>query len=133
MYQAEPRGSFVDALKDVPEVWEIQYDKPDYPLRKIRREQVLDDFFFDQQYRLLIGTDRVQKKGQVVDLDSGKRVADLPLEGMPHLGSGITWECQGRAVMATPDLKESRVTVIDMESWKVIREIKILGPGFFYA
>jgi len=131
VYQAEPRGSFVAALKDVPEVWEIQYDKPDYPLRKIRLEQVLDDFFFDQQYRLLIGADRVQKKGQVIDLDSGKRVADLPLEGMPHLGSGIIWEYQGRAVMATPDLKESRVTVIDMESWKVIREIKTLGPGFF--
>lgn len=131
VYQAEPRGSFVAALKDVPEVWEIQYDKPDYPLRKIRLEQVLDDFFFDQQYRLLIGADRVQKKGQVVDLDSGKRVADLPLEGMPHLGSGITWEYQGRAVMATPDLKESKVTVIDMESWEVIREIKTLGPGFF--
>jgi DNA-binding beta-propeller fold protein YncE len=131
VYQAEPRGSFVAALKDVPEVWEIQYDKPDYPLRKIRLEQVLDDFFFDQQYRLLIGADRVQKKGQVVDLESGKRVADLPLEGMPHLGSGITWEYQGRAVMATPDLKESKVTVIDMESWEVIREIKTLGPGFF--
>jgi mono/diheme cytochrome c family protein/DNA-binding beta-propeller fold protein YncE len=131
VYQAEPRGSFVAALKDVPEVWEVRYDVPDYPVRRIRLEQVLDDFFFDQDYRLLIGADRVQNSGQVIDLESGKRVADLPLEGMPHLGSGITWEYQGRPVMATPNLRDSMVTVIDMQNWKVISQIKTLGPGFF--
>ncbi len=131
VYQAEPRGSFVAALKDVPEVWEIRYDDVDYPVRKIRLQQVLDDFFFDQDYRLLIGADRVEHSGQVVDLDSGKRVAVLPLDGMPHLGSGITWEYRGQPVMATPNLKDSKVTVINMQDWKVIREIATLGPGFF--
>jgi len=131
VYQAEPRSSFIAALKDVPEVWEIGYDSSDYPVRKIRLQQVLDDFFFDQQYRLLIGADRVQHSGQVVDLESGKRIAELPLEGMPHLGSGIIWEYQGQPVMATPNLKDSKVTVIDMQSWKVIRELATLGPGFF--
>jgi len=131
VYQAEPRGSFVAALKDVPEVWEIRYDTTGYPVRKIRLQQVLDDFFFDQDYRLLIGADRQQHNGQVVDLDTGKRVAILPLAGMPHLGSGIIWEYQGRSVMASPNLKDSKVTVIDMQSWEVIREIPTLGPGFF--
>jgi WD40 repeat protein len=131
VYQAEPRSSFVAALKDVPEVWEIRYDTKSYPARKIRLQQVLDDFFFDQEYRLLIGADREQHNGQVVDLESGKRVAVLPLAGMPHLGSGITWEYQGRPVLATPNLKDSKVTVIDMQNWEVIREIPTLGPGFF--
>jgi DNA-binding beta-propeller fold protein YncE/cytochrome c553 len=131
VYQAEPRSSFVAALKDVPEVWEIRYDTKAYPVRKIRLQQVLDDFFFDQDYRLLIGADREQHNGQVVDLESGKRVAVLPLAGMPHLGSGITWEYQGRPVLATPNLKDSKVTVIDMQNWEVIREIPTLGPGFF--
>jgi mono/diheme cytochrome c family protein len=131
VYQAAPRGTFVAALKDVPEVWEIRYDEPDYPVRRVALEQVLDDFFFDQGYRLLIGADRAQNSGQVIDLDSGRRVADLPLQGMPHLGSGITWEYQGRPVMATPNLKESMVTVIDMQTWQVVREIRTLGPGFF--
>jgi DNA-binding beta-propeller fold protein YncE len=131
VYQAEPRGSFVAALKDVPEVWEIRYDTAGFPVRKIRLQQVLDDFFFDQDYRLLMGADRQQHNGQVVDLDTGKRVATLPLAGMPHLGSGITWDYQGRPVMATPNLKDSKVTVIDMQSWEIIREIPTLGPGFF--
>ena len=80
---------------------------------------------------MLIGADRAQNSGQVIDLDSGKRVAELPLGGMPHLGSGITWDYQGRPVMATPNLRESMVTVIDMQNWQVITEIKTLGPGFF--
>jgi mono/diheme cytochrome c family protein len=131
VYQAEPRASFVAALKDVPEVWEIEYDKPDYPVRKIRLQRVLDDFFFNQDYTLLIGADRAQNGGQVIDLDSGRQVAELPLDGMPHLGSGIIWDYQGHPVMATPNLKQGLVTVIDMDTWKVIRQLETLGPGFF--
>jgi mono/diheme cytochrome c family protein len=131
VYQAEPRSSFVAALKDVPEVWEIGYDKPDFPVRKIRLQRVLDDFFFNQDYTLLIGADRAQNGGQVIDLNSGRQVAELPLDGMPHLGSGIIWEYQGHPVMATPNLKKGLVTVIDMDTWKVIRQLETLGPGFF--
>ena len=29
--------------------------------------------------------------GKVIDLDSGKKIADLAIPGMPHLGSGISW------------------------------------------
>ena len=131
VYQAEPRASFVAALKDVPEVWEISYDVADYPVRRIRLQRVLDDFFFNQDYTLLIGADRAQNGGQVIDLDSGRQVAELPLDGMPHLGSGIIWDYQGHPVMATPNLKQGLVTVIDMDSWKVIRQLETLGPGFF--
>jgi mono/diheme cytochrome c family protein/WD40 repeat protein len=131
VYQAEPRASFIAALKDVPEVWEIEYDKPDFPVRKIRLQRVLDDFFFNQDYTLLIGADRAQNGGQVIDLSSGRQVAELPLDGMPHLGSGIIWDYQGHPVMATPNLKQGLVTVIDMDTWKVIRQLETLGPGFF--
>jgi len=131
VYQAAPRNSFIAALKDVPEVWEIMPTEPGFPVRRIRLQRVLDDFFFDQSYSLLIGADRAQQGGQVIDLDTGGTVAQLPLDGMPHLGSGITWEYQGRPVMATPNLKQGKVTVIGMDDWKVIREIETLGPGFF--
>ena len=33
--------------------------------------------------------------------------------------------------MATPHLKDSAVSVIDMESWETIARIETLGPGFF--
>lgn len=131
VYQAAPRASFIAALKDVPELWEIGARAPDFPVRRVRLERPLDDFFFDQGYRLVIGADRAQQGGQVVDLDTGRQVAKLALNGMPHLGSGITWQYQGRPVLATPDLGRGEITVIDMQNWKVIRRIPMPGPGFF--
>ena len=131
VYQAEPRGSFVAALKDAKEVWEIPYGDKDFPVRRIAVDNYLDDFFFDLPYRHLIGAARDGKKGQVIDLDSGKKVAELDLPGMPHLGSGITWEYKGHPVMATPNLKEPLVSVIDMTTWETIKQIKTPGAGFF--
>ena len=134
VYQAAPRNSFIAALKDAREAWEISYSAEsgsDFPLRRIAVDDFLDDFFFDQSYRHLIGTARDSKKGQVIDLDSGKKVAEIDLPGMPHLGSGITWEYWGRPVMATPNLKEAMVSVIDMQSWQTVKQVKTLGPGFF--
>ncbi len=154
VYTAPPRNSFIAALKDIPEVWEISYEdeppvgfgswvhdykkesgenlKPEpFPVRRIKVDDYLDDFFFDQEYVSLIGASR-EGKGQVVNMDVGRvLVKDLDLQGMPHLGSGITWEYKGRPVLATPNLKEGSVTVIDMESWKTIKKIDTLGPGFF--
>ena len=152
VYTAPPRDSFIAALKDIPELWEISYDPPpgfgmwihDYredsgedstpdpfPVRKIQVADYLDDFFFDQEYVSLVGTSR-DGKGQVVDMDLGRVIVpDLAVPGMPHLASGITWEHEGRTVMATPNLKKGNVSVIDTETWKTIKNIETLGPGFF--
>lgn len=138
VYDAAPRNSFIVALKDAPAVWELPYPrtgKRKQPVqlpepREIRLEDVLDDFFFDQPYRHMIGASR-SGKAQVVDLDQGRKVADLDLAGMPHLGSGITWEWQGTPVLASPNLKDGTVSIIDMKNWKTIRQIKTNGPGFF--
>jgi DNA-binding beta-propeller fold protein YncE len=54
---------------------------------------------------------------------------DLP--GLPHLGSGISWDYKGTPVLATPNLKEGVVSIIDMQTWKTIKRIDTAGPGFF--
>ncbi len=154
VYTAPPRDSFIAALKDIPEVWQIYYgddppagfsgwvhdynpesgdtaiDEP-FPVRRIKVDDYLDDFFFDQEYVSIIGASR-EGKGQVVDLDVGRVIVpDLALPGMPHLGSGITWDYQGKTVLATPNLRQGNVSVIDMDSWETIKQIETLGPGFF--
>jgi len=153
VYDAGPRKSFIAALKDLPEVWEIPWsddhepiykglvhdyrlgeglaEKGSFPVRRIRLDDYLDDFFFDQKYEHLIGAARNAKNGQVVNLLVGRKIADIELTGLPHLGSGITWEYQGHPVLATPNLKEGQVSVIDMTNWKTIKRIETQGPGFF--
>lgn len=155
VYTAPPRQSFIVALKDIPELWEISYaDNPrpvargyvhnrqpgqlegefdfgPFPVRRIKLDDYLDDFFFDQDYRNAVGAARNAKNGQVVNLNVGRKVADIALAGMPHLGSGITFEYDGRTVLATPHLKGGQISVIDMKSWNTIKTIETLGPGFF--
>jgi dihydro-heme d1 dehydrogenase len=157
VYTAAPRNSFVVALKDVPEIWEMRYDEAappvfaglvhDYRLgeaigekgqftpRRAPLENVLDDFFFDQSYAYVIGASRgapgKDGSGQVVNLDVRRKIADVPLPGLPHLGSGISWEWNGRRVMATPNLSKGIVSVIDTTTWKIVKQIPTNGPGFF--
>ena len=71
------------------------------------------------------------KLAQVVNLDARRRVATVPLAGMPHLGSGITFDWNGTRVLATTNLKQGLVTVIDTHGWKTVRQIATPGPGFF--
>jgi hypothetical protein len=85
VYDAAPRKSFVAALKDVPEAWEISYD-PDaapvaeglvhdfqyqeghftpgmfYPQRTMLKDY-LDDFFFTQSYGEILGCLAFGKQG----------------------------------------------------------------------
>ena len=60
-----------------------------------------------------------------------RKVADLPIAGMPHLGSGITFAWNGTTVLASPNLGGGAVDVIDMQSWKTVRTIPTPGAGFF--
>jgi len=172
VYDAGPRKSFIAALKDIPEVWEIPWDekaepiypglvhdyrmdealaaKGPFPVRRIKLDDYLDDFFFDPPYNHLIGAARDAKgcaspgargkrdcasgngkNGQVVNLIVGRKIADVELPGLPHLGSGISWQREGVTVLATPNLKEGAISIIGLNNWKVIKRIDTLGPGFF--
>lgn len=157
VYDAQPRRSFVVALKDIPEVWEISYDPAAEPIhdglvhdykmgeaiatpgyfgvRRTPLDEPLDDFFFDASYRHVLGATRPKGDGspsaQVVNLDVRRRIASLPLAGMPHLGSGITFGWRGSPVLASPNLKDGVVQVIDMTTWAPVKDIPTPGPGFF--
>ncbi len=153
VYTADPRSSFIAAMKDIPEVWEINYEddppvgfgkwvhdyRPDsgeetekerFPIRKLRLKGILDDFFLTQEYDQIIGSTR-GGGAQVVDLDLGRAVAKVDLPGLPHLSSAITWPRNGTTVLATPNIRKPEVTVVDTKTWKVIKLIPTQGPGFF--
>ena len=133
VYQAPQRESFILALKDAPEIWEVTAGEGAEPFetRRIEIAEPLDDFFFDDQYRNLIGAARDGVRAIVVNLEQGREIAELPLDGLPHLGSGISWERNGHRVMATPHLKEGKLSIIDTVTWERIATIKTEGPGFF--
>lgn len=134
VYNSPHRQSFIVALKDIPEVWELSYEqgqRPDQSLRRIIAQDLLDDFSFTPEHRYLLATSRKAQGGQVIDMQTGEVVTDIPLPGMPHLGSGIYWPHQDGWVFATPNISQGLITVLDIGSWEVIKEIPTEGPGFF--
>jgi len=153
VYTAPPRNSFIIALKDIQELWELNYsdspplgfaanwnhdyredsgdtDNPDFPIKRRIIEGYLDDFFFDQDYVKIIGSSR-EGGTRVFDLDLGRVTHTLDLQGMPHLSSGITWKYKDTTVLATPNIKNAEVSIIDMQDWKTIKRIPTEGAGFF--
>ncbi len=157
VYDATPRHSFIAALKDIPELWEISYDPKAEPIfdglvhdykmgeglakpgflgvRRTRLDEPLEDFFFDQSYRHAVGSTHSQGikpvAAQVVNLDVRRRIAEFPLPGMPHLGSGITFAWRDTVVLAAPNLQDGALAVVDTKTWKVLKTIATPGPGFF--
>ena len=160
VYDAAPRKSFVVALKDIPDIWEISYDpqakpiydgyvhdyrmgeaiaKPGYQgVRRTLLKEPLEDFVFDQSYAYVLGSTRHNAGAasrtptvQVVNLDVRRKIAELQIAGMPHLGSGITFAWSGTTVLASPNLKDGSIDVIDMKTWKAVKTIPTPGPGCF--
>ncbi len=166
VYDAAPRKSFIVALKDIAELWEISYDPQAEPIhdglvhdyrmgealarpgtlgvRRTPLDEPLDDFFFDPGYRHVLGATRPREDGrpsaQVVNLDVRRKIAELPIAGMPHLGSGITFQREGRTLLLSPNLKDGALDVIDIGgpdgrggpgAWQRVKTIATPGPGFF--
>ena len=87
------------------------------PIRGTPLEEPLDDFFFDQSYAHALGAARPHAdgspSGQVVNLDARRKIATLPIAGMPHLGSGITFDWNGTRVLASPNLQDGTISAED--------------------
>ncbi|MCW8901151.1 MAG: nitrite reductase [Gammaproteobacteria bacterium] len=154
VYTSPPGNSFFAALKDIPEVWEISYaDEPphgfgmwmhDYrvdsgentknkpfPLRRVQVSEYLEDFFFAEDYISFVGVTHAAK-GQVIDMDVKKAIVPkIDLPGKPHFGSAVSLNYKGRKVLAVPNFRKGIISILDMESWKQVKEIKTLGPGFY--
>jgi mono/diheme cytochrome c family protein len=118
VYDAEPRKSFVAALKDVRKLWEISYDPKAarrFPPATSTTSSTSEGAFvpgFLNPRRTISTTTSTTSSSPRLQRGDGRQpgrpararwctstcaasIADVDLPGMPHLGSGITWT--GRA------------------------------------
>ncbi|MBT7952850.1 MAG: cytochrome C oxidase Cbb3 [Gammaproteobacteria bacterium] len=150
VYTAAPRESFILALKDVTEIWEIFYsDDPPYygwvhdyriegppeqepfPVRRITIDDYMDDFFIDRKYEHLIGSARNKKNVQIVDLIIGRKTEEIDLPASLGFSSASSWDYKDIPVLAIPDPDKASLSIIDVEDWKRLGEIEILGTASF--
>ncbi len=156
---APPRQSFVAALADVAEVWEIAYDERAAPIfdgyvhdyrmgegiakpgflnpRRTPLEQPLDDFVFDAGHHNIVGTVALPVAAsstttvQVTNLDVRRRIAQFAVPGRPQLSGGTRFMQNGRAIFASPNLTRAAIDLFDLRSWKLVASIAAPGPSTY--
>ena len=150
VYTAAPRESFIVALKDVTEVWEIFYsDDPPYygwvhdyriegppeqepfPVRRIVIDDYMDDFFIDRKYEHLIGSARNKNNVQIVDLIIGRKTEEIDLPGSLGFSSGSSWDYKDRSVLTVANPGKASLSIIDIEDWKKMGQIETTGAASF--
>ncbi|MCF6224691.1 MAG: hypothetical protein L3J22_00080 [Xanthomonadales bacterium] len=154
VYTLPVRESFVVALTDIAEIWQISYaDKPppgfagwvhDYrvdsgenaipeafPVRVIHLNHPVLDLFVDPHGEFLVGVS-AQGMLQVIDMDLARVVADqIKTSPQPYPGGAMHWDYRDGGLLAVPDREEGIVSLLNMDNWKVIKQINIPGSGKF--
>ena len=159
LHNATPRKSFVAALEDVAEVWEISYDENAAPIfdgyvhdyrmgeaiakpgflnaRRTPLEFPLADFAFDTGHHNILGSlNRAFEAASTttlhaVNLDARRKIAELSIPGLPNVSGGLRFKWNERSVFVCTNREKSVIHVIDLQTWKIAKTIPISGPGLF--
>lgn len=125
---------FAVVLEQAGQVWIIDLDQPDMPVRIVTDVgRHLHDSFLSPDGRYMVVASYDDHLNTVVDLAEARIVRKIPAGCKPHLGSGAVVRSGGRLLgfgtnMGDADCGAYEVTVFDMASWEVVRRIPVIGP-----
>lgn len=125
---------FVVALEQAGQVWIIDLDQPDMPVRKVSDVgRHLHDGFLSPDGRILVVSSYDDHLNTVIDLVDARILRKIPAGCKPHLGSGAVVESNGRLLgfgtnIGEDDCKSYEVTVFDMQTFEVVKRIPVIGP-----
>ncbi len=148
---ATPRASFVAVFDDIPEAWEMSYETNPQPVyeglvhdfnlreghivegpfapRRSRLDVPTGDFFFEPSFEHMLGVPPDKAVAHIVHLDVRRAIIRTPLAGSPHAGGSVAWTQAGQGVVAVPDRARNLVSVLDADTWRVLREVPTAAPG----
>ena len=127
---ALPRSDrFVLSLRDRPALIEIPYARPE--LIETALPVPFEDFAFVPGRNQLLASSRGGRRILLWDLDEHRAVATLDTEALPHLFSACFFARGGRLHAALNHVGVPRLSILDLESFAIVRQIELLGAGFF--
>lgn len=125
---------FVMALEQSGQVWIVDLSDPDFPVTRIEKVgRHLHDAFLSPDGSRLAMASYDDNIIAVIDLERKEVVKRLPAGRQPHVGSGAVIQIGGRTLgigtnIGTDVSGTFLVTVFDMDTLEVVKQIPVAGP-----
>lgn len=125
---------FAIALRQSGQVWVVDLTTPDFAVSKITNVgRRIHDAFRSPDGRYLAVAAYDDDLIAIIDLQTKQVVKRVPAGRQQHVGSGAIIEREGRILgigtnIGIPATGEYYVTVFDMNTFEVVKQILVLGP-----
>jgi mono/diheme cytochrome c family protein len=129
VYPVPGGGRFLVALRDVPELYSVGL--PDLTLREVELPEPFEDFTFVPGSTRLVASSRGGRRLVLYDYEREQVLATLATQGLPHLFSASFFTRDGVLHAAFNHMGVPRLSVVEMKSFTIVREIALRGPGYF--
>ena len=129
VYQIPRKHRFILTLRDIPHLYFVSY--PELKLQQVELPEPFEDFIFVPGTSRLVASSRKGSRLLLYDFERNAVLSELVTEGLPHLFSASFFTRAGRLHAAFNHIGVARLSIIDMEAFEVVKQIPLLGSGYF--
>lgn len=130
VYQLTGEKKFILTLKDRPQMLIIDYAN-DFKVETIELSEPFEDFMFVPGRQQFIASLRKGKEILLYSLKERKVLGRLATKALPHLFSAAFYEKEGVLHAALNHIGLPQLSIINMDTFKTIKEIPLKGSGYF--
>jgi len=129
IYEVPGSQRFMVTLRDLPELYFIRY--PEMELQRVELSEPFEDFIFVPGATRLVASSRKGSQLVLYDFERNEFLGTLTAEGLPHLFSASFFRRDGVLLAAFNHMAVPRLSIVDMDRFKVVAQLTLRGPGFF--
>jgi mono/diheme cytochrome c family protein len=129
VYYVPGEERFVVTARDTPLLNSVS--TRDLALSRVELPEVFEDFIFVPGSSRLVASSRGGNQLSLYDYSKNEVLATLPTQGLPHLFSACFFERDGKLHAAFNHMGDPKLSIIEMEDFRVVKEIPLLGSGYF--
>lgn len=129
VYQLPGRTQFIGSLRDLPRLFLV--DQTSLELSWHDLPEPFEDLTFVPGATQLVASGRNGQRLLLYDYADHEVVAELETVGLPHLFSACFFERDGSLHAAFNHIGTPRLSVVDMRSFAIVRELPLAGAGYF--
>jgi cytochrome c553 len=133
VYQVPGEPRFMLTLRDAPLLLFLPYQGKG-TVREFERVELpepFEDFTFVPGRREILASSREGRRIHLYDYGEQRVRASLETEALPHLFSACFFSQGERRLAALNHIGLPRLSIVDLDSFEVVREIDLPGSGYF--